>query len=92
MLMSRIKGGSGKGPSLDAWDIAATLGLVAIAFIVERTAPRITQNRPFRRRRAATPQPPASPAKKGTAGATRSHLQISRRRDGKTFFGAYTAM
>ena len=37
--MSRIKGGSGKGPSLDAWDIAATLGLVAIAFIVERTAP-----------------------------------------------------
>jgi membrane protein len=39
MLMSRIKGGSGKGPSLGAWDIAATLGLVAIAFIVERTAP-----------------------------------------------------
>ena len=37
--MSRIKGGSGKGPSLGAWDIAATLGLVAIAFIVERTAP-----------------------------------------------------
>jgi membrane protein len=39
MLMSRIKGGSGKGHSLGAWDIAATLGLVAIAFIVERTAP-----------------------------------------------------
>ena len=37
--MSGIKGGSGKGPSLGAWDIAATLGLVAIAFIVERTAP-----------------------------------------------------
>jgi membrane protein len=39
MLMSRIKGGSGKGSSLGAWDIAATLGLVAVAFIVERTAP-----------------------------------------------------
>src|SRR3954470_695234 len=39
MLMSRIKGGSGKGYSLGAWDIAATLGLVAVAFIVERTAP-----------------------------------------------------
>jgi membrane protein len=39
MLMSRIKGGSGKGSSLGAWDIAATLGLVAIAVIVERTAP-----------------------------------------------------
>ena len=37
--MSRIKGGSGKGSSLGAWDIAATLGLVAVAFIVERTAP-----------------------------------------------------
>src|SRR3954470_23740490 len=39
MLMSRIKGGSGKGSSLGAWDIVATLGLVAVAFIVERTAP-----------------------------------------------------
>ena len=39
MLMSRIKGGSGKGSSLGAWDFAATLGLVAVAFIVERTAP-----------------------------------------------------
>jgi membrane protein len=39
MPMSRIKGGSGKGSSLGAWDIAATLGLVAVAFIVERTAP-----------------------------------------------------
>ena len=37
--MSRIKGGSGKGSSLGAWDFAATLGLVAVAFIVERTAP-----------------------------------------------------
>ena len=37
--MSRIKGRSGKGTSLGAWDIAATLGLVAVAFIVERTAP-----------------------------------------------------
>ena len=37
--MSRIKGGSGKGPSFGAWDIAATLGLVAVAFVVERTAP-----------------------------------------------------
>jgi membrane protein len=39
MPMSRIKGGSGKGSSLGAWDFAATLGLVAVAFIVERTAP-----------------------------------------------------
>ena len=37
--MSRIKGGSGKGSSLGAWDFAATLGLVAVAFFVERTAP-----------------------------------------------------
>ena len=29
----------GKGSSLGAWDIAATLGLVAVAFVVERTAP-----------------------------------------------------
>jgi len=87
MLMSRIKGGSGKGSSLGAWDIAATLGLVAVAFIVERTAAA-----DFRRRRAAAPRPPASPAKTGTVGATRRHLLISRRRDGKTFFGGYTAM
>jgi membrane protein len=39
MLMSGIKGGSGKGSSLGAWDIAATLGLLAVGFIVERTAP-----------------------------------------------------
>jgi len=37
--MSGIKGGSGKGSSLGAWDIAATLGLLAVGFIVERTAP-----------------------------------------------------
>ena len=29
--MSRIRGGSGKGSSLGAWDIAATLGLVVPA-------------------------------------------------------------
>jgi membrane protein len=39
MLMSRIKSGSGKGSSLGAWDVAAALGLVAVAFIVDRTAP-----------------------------------------------------
>jgi membrane protein len=39
MLMSRIKSGSGKGSSLGAWDVAAALGLVAVAFIVYRTAP-----------------------------------------------------
>ena len=38
MLMSRIRGGSGKSSFLGAWDIAATLGLVAVAVIVERTA------------------------------------------------------
>ena len=37
--MTRIKGGSRTGSSLGAWDIAATLGLVAVAFFVERTAP-----------------------------------------------------
>lgn len=39
MLMSTIKGGSEKGPALGAWNIAATLGLVAVAFMVERMAP-----------------------------------------------------
>jgi membrane protein len=39
MLMSRIKSGSGKGSSLGAWDVAAALGLVAVAFIVDGTAP-----------------------------------------------------
>ena len=37
--MTRIKGGSRTGSPLGAWDIAATLGLVAVAFLVERTAP-----------------------------------------------------
>jgi len=37
--MTRIEGGSRTGSSLGAWDIAATLGLVAVAFFVERTAP-----------------------------------------------------
>jgi len=37
--MSGIKGGSGKGSSLGAWDVAAALGLVAVAFMVDRTAP-----------------------------------------------------
>jgi membrane protein len=39
MLMSKIKGGHRRGGSLGASDIAATLGLLAVAFIVDRVAP-----------------------------------------------------
>ena len=55
--MSRIKGGSGKGSFLGAWDIAATLGLVTVAFIVERTA-------------AADNAKPALPPKEGRHAST----------------------
>ena len=57
MLMSRINGGSGKGSFPGAWDIAATLGLVTVAFIVERTA-------------AADNAKPALPPKEGRHAST----------------------
>ena len=39
MLMSKIAGGRRQGGSLGASDIAATLGLLAVAFMVDRVAP-----------------------------------------------------
>lgn len=39
MLMSKIKSERGQEGSLGGWDIAATLGLLAVAFVIERAAP-----------------------------------------------------
>jgi membrane protein len=77
MLMSRIKGDSGKGSSLGAWDIAATLGLVAVAFIIERTAPADNAKPalpPKEGRRASTAGPASEDGNRGRDAASPSDI------------------
>ena len=91
--MSKIAGARRQGGSLGASDIAATLGLLAVAFMVDRVAPTKDAKAGLQPKESghASPAKLVAKAKAGTAGATRHLHPTSLRKDGRTSFGASTA-
>jgi hypothetical protein len=83
-----------RGTGLDGWSIAAALGLMAAAFLIERLVPTDEEARPTpaedippQSAPGGTPLLQAWRPKAVTAGVTPLRRRRSRRRDGKTFCG-----